>query len=155
MDDGRIVELYWRRDAAAVEATDEKYDAYCRALALRSLVRNPDADDETVTAPGPWELTFALEGEAEEPVAFGGASFTVRDSAVSDGSLVPRETPVELADIRLPSTGLYFTQLAGDVPAGPYSVQAILDDGTRVGIWTGGSIPREDGAFVLSDVSVS
>ena len=43
MEDKDIVELYWRRDESAVERSQEKYGAYCLAIARRIV---PDAADE-------------------------------------------------------------------------------------------------------------
>lgn len=45
MDDETIVELYWKRDASAISATDEAYGAYCRALAFRILGSREDAEE--------------------------------------------------------------------------------------------------------------
>lgn len=45
MDDETIVELYWKRDASAISATDETYGAYCRALAFRILGSREDAEE--------------------------------------------------------------------------------------------------------------
>ncbi len=44
MEDGAIVELYWRRDAGAVAETREKYGALLRALAGR-FVSPEDAEE--------------------------------------------------------------------------------------------------------------
>lgn len=44
MDDETIVELYWKRDASAISATDAAYGAYCRALAFRILGSREDAE---------------------------------------------------------------------------------------------------------------
>lgn len=43
MEDKEIVELYWRRDESAVERSQEKYGAYCLAIARRIV---PDAAGE-------------------------------------------------------------------------------------------------------------
>ena len=45
MKDETIVELYWKRDASAISATDEAYGAYCRALAFRILGSREDAEE--------------------------------------------------------------------------------------------------------------
>ena len=45
MDDETIVELYWKRDASAISATDAAYGAYCRALAFRILGSREDAEE--------------------------------------------------------------------------------------------------------------
>lgn len=45
MEDETIVELYWKRDASAISATDEAYGAYCRALAFRILGSREDAEE--------------------------------------------------------------------------------------------------------------
>ena len=37
MEDQEIIRLYWDRDEAAIGATDEKYGAYCTAIALNIL----------------------------------------------------------------------------------------------------------------------
>lgn len=34
MDDSKIIDLYWRRDERAIEETDSKYGAYCRAVSM-------------------------------------------------------------------------------------------------------------------------
>ena len=43
MDDGAIVKLYWNRQEAAAEKTQEKYDAYCMQIAMRFLGNPEDA----------------------------------------------------------------------------------------------------------------
>ena len=45
MDDETIVELYWKRAASAISATDAAYGAYCRALAFRILGSREDAEE--------------------------------------------------------------------------------------------------------------
>lgn len=37
MDDGQIVELYWRWDEAAIRETEEKYGGLCRGIAQNIL----------------------------------------------------------------------------------------------------------------------
>ena len=37
MEDGEIIELYWRRDEAAIAQSEKKYGAYCRAVICRIL----------------------------------------------------------------------------------------------------------------------
>lgn len=45
MDDERIIELFWSRDEGAVPAAQEKYGAYCRAVALGILGDARDAEE--------------------------------------------------------------------------------------------------------------
>ena len=45
MEDQEIIRLYWDRDEAAIGATDEKYGAYCTAIALNILHRREDAEE--------------------------------------------------------------------------------------------------------------
>lgn len=45
MDDGQIVELYWRRDEAAIRETEEKYGALCRGIAQNILRSAQDAEE--------------------------------------------------------------------------------------------------------------
>lgn len=45
MDDQQIVELYWRRDEAAIFATETKYGRYCRRIAANILADNQDAEE--------------------------------------------------------------------------------------------------------------
>ncbi len=45
MDDAQIVELYWRRDEAAVSETAEKYGALCRSVARNILETDEDAEE--------------------------------------------------------------------------------------------------------------
>ena len=45
MEDKQIVELYWQRDQSAVERTQEKYGAYCLAIARRIV---PEAAEEAL-----------------------------------------------------------------------------------------------------------
>ena len=45
MDDEKIVALYWSRDERAIRCTDEKYGAYCGAIAYRILGNHEDADE--------------------------------------------------------------------------------------------------------------
>lgn len=45
MEDSEIVELYWRRDEAAVSETEKKYGALCRGVAGRILGVDEDAEE--------------------------------------------------------------------------------------------------------------
>ena len=45
MEDHEIIQLYWDRDEAAIDATDEKYGAYCTAIARNSLPSPQDAEE--------------------------------------------------------------------------------------------------------------
>lgn len=45
MEDARIVELYWKRDADAIPATSEKYGGYCAAIARNILGNEEDAEE--------------------------------------------------------------------------------------------------------------
>ena len=45
MEDGRIVDLYWRRDGAAITETSAKYGGYCRAIACNILPDVRDAEE--------------------------------------------------------------------------------------------------------------
>lgn len=46
MDDSGIIELYWQRNSAAIDETDKKYGALCRALANRILGDERDGEDD-------------------------------------------------------------------------------------------------------------
>lgn len=45
MEDSRIVELYWKRDADAIPATSEKYGGYCACIARNILGSEEDAEE--------------------------------------------------------------------------------------------------------------
>jgi RNA polymerase sigma-70 factor (ECF subfamily) len=45
MEDGQIVELYWQRSDRAIEETQRKYGAYCRAVANGILRNEADAEE--------------------------------------------------------------------------------------------------------------
>lgn len=45
MDDGGIIELYWQRNSTAIDETDKKYGALCRALANRILGDERDGEE--------------------------------------------------------------------------------------------------------------
>ena len=45
MDDATIINLFWARDEAAIPAAQDKYGAYCRAIALGILADARDADE--------------------------------------------------------------------------------------------------------------
>ncbi len=45
MEDLRIVELYWKRDADAIPATSEKYGGYCASIARNILGNEEDAEE--------------------------------------------------------------------------------------------------------------
>jgi len=45
VEDSRIVELYWQKDADAIRETDRKYGAYCFAIAYRILHSREDAEE--------------------------------------------------------------------------------------------------------------
>ena len=42
MEDAQIIDLYWQRDGAAIEKTDEKYGGYCYTVANRILCSHED-----------------------------------------------------------------------------------------------------------------
>ncbi len=43
MEDGKIIDLYWARSERAIEETDQKYGAYCTAIARNILHDEEDA----------------------------------------------------------------------------------------------------------------
>ena len=45
MEDLNIIELYWRRSESAIEATEQKYGAYCHAIANNILHDSCDSDE--------------------------------------------------------------------------------------------------------------
>lgn len=45
MEDHEIIRLYWDRDETAIRATDEKYGAYCTAIARNILASREDAEE--------------------------------------------------------------------------------------------------------------
>lgn len=45
MEDGEIVELFWRRDQTAVSEAEEKYGALCRGVAAHILGSEEDAEE--------------------------------------------------------------------------------------------------------------
>ena len=45
MEDGEIIELYWRRDEAAIAQSEKKYGAYCRAVICRILQLPEDGEE--------------------------------------------------------------------------------------------------------------
>lgn len=45
MDDSGIIELYWQRNGTAIDETDKKYGALCRALANRILGDERDGEE--------------------------------------------------------------------------------------------------------------
>ena len=45
MKDTEIVELYWQRSERAVEESERKYGAYCRAVAYNILESGEDAEE--------------------------------------------------------------------------------------------------------------
>lgn len=45
MEDSRIVELYWQKNADAIKETDSKYGAYCFAIANNILHNNEDSEE--------------------------------------------------------------------------------------------------------------
>ena len=47
MEDSRIVELYWQKNADAIKATDSKYGAYCFTIA-DNILRNKEDSEECV-----------------------------------------------------------------------------------------------------------
>ncbi|MBQ2960838.1 MAG: sigma-70 family RNA polymerase sigma factor [Oscillospiraceae bacterium] len=48
MEDGKIIELYYRRDQAAIGETDKKYGPRCRSLAY-NILSNPEDTEECVS----------------------------------------------------------------------------------------------------------
>ena len=50
MEDGKIIELFWKRDEAAIEESNKKYGKYCRTIAyniLRSLEDSNECVNDT------------------------------------------------------------------------------------------------------------
>lgn len=47
MNDQEIVDLYWARNEAAIDATAKKYGRYCHAIAYNILQNNEDAEECT------------------------------------------------------------------------------------------------------------
>ena len=45
MEDNRIVELYWQKNADAIKETDSKYGAYCFAIADNILHNKEDSEE--------------------------------------------------------------------------------------------------------------
>ena len=45
MEDHRIIDLYWRRDSRAIEASQEKYGAYCLAVSRGILSDRRDCEE--------------------------------------------------------------------------------------------------------------
>lgn len=45
MEDAHILELYWERSEAAIEATAAKYGAYCYTIAYHILANAEDTDE--------------------------------------------------------------------------------------------------------------
>jgi len=45
MDDGRIVELFWKRSDSAIEETSNKYGAYLNAISFNILADSEDAKE--------------------------------------------------------------------------------------------------------------
>ena len=45
MEDRDIVALYWKRDQQAITSTQEKYGAYCYAIAHNILESHPDSEE--------------------------------------------------------------------------------------------------------------
>ena len=45
MEDGEIIELYWRRDEAAIAQSEKKYGTYCRAVICRILQLPEDVEE--------------------------------------------------------------------------------------------------------------
>ncbi len=45
MEDAQIIDLYWQRDGAAIEKTDEKYGGYCYTVANRILCSHEDSEE--------------------------------------------------------------------------------------------------------------
>ena len=48
MEDREIIELYWRRSERAIACSEEKYGAYCRAVA-RQILRSLEDTEECVS----------------------------------------------------------------------------------------------------------
>lgn len=47
MEDDRIITLFWQRDETAIEATNQKYGAYCRTIA-DNILGSPEDTEECV-----------------------------------------------------------------------------------------------------------
>ena len=45
VEDGKIIDLYWARSQQAIEASQEKYGAYCHTIARRILEQEEDAEE--------------------------------------------------------------------------------------------------------------
>lgn len=45
MEDGQIIELFWRRNEQAISETDRKYGAYCRQISQNILANESDSEE--------------------------------------------------------------------------------------------------------------
>ena len=45
MEDNKIIQLYWNRDADAIEITKQKYGRYCMSIAQNILKNNEDTEE--------------------------------------------------------------------------------------------------------------
>ena len=45
MEDSKIIELFWKRDEAAIEESNKKYGKYCRTIAYNILRSTNDSDE--------------------------------------------------------------------------------------------------------------
>ena len=45
MDDNRILDLFWARDASAISESNQKYGKYCHAIAFRILSSHEDSEE--------------------------------------------------------------------------------------------------------------
>ena len=51
MEDERIVELYWKRDEAAISESSQKYGTYCLSIAQNILFNLTDAEGSAESIP--------------------------------------------------------------------------------------------------------
>lgn len=118
MEDSRIVDLYWKRDADAIAETSAKYGAYCYAIALRLLSDARDAEEcVSDTWMGAWnampvhrpQYLAAFLGKITRRLACN--RFQAQRAAKRGGGELP----------------LALEELTACVPASPSAAQAVED----------------------------
>ena len=64
MEDQKIIELYFARDEGAIQATSEKYGAYCHTIARRILEQEEDAEEDSYEGEEDGFDAFGEDGDA-------------------------------------------------------------------------------------------
>ena len=140
MEDGQIVNLYWRRDEDAIRATEQKYGGFCRRLSMNILHSFQDSEECVNDAYGRCWDTMPPQRPASLRAYLG---VIIRNRSIS-------RYRAGRAQKRYGGAEVLLSELSECVPA-PENVQRTLEAaelGERISQWLEGLAPEDRALFV-------